>query len=140
MEEDADDLSVTQSGFLQCRTHGVADVQGHTAARAAGDGRHQVTDIAVMGGGGGGGGGGVGVAGGVNTGGRGVQEFPKPQIVSVVWYWNWANLLVLIFGVLPGVLGGIVCGYTFGLDYALAGFAFGFLLAGLTLLYVIFNR
>lgn len=81
-----------------------------------------------------------GVVQGKRGGGRNFTQQPKPQIVSVVWYWNWSNLLLMIFGALPALLLGIVGGFLYGLWGAIQGLALGSVYTSLIMLYVVWNR
>lgn len=68
------------------------------------------------------------------------QEFPKPQIVSVVWYWNWANVLLFACGLLPPVIMGLLYGFLYGFRSVAEGFAIGAGFSACALFYVVWNR
>jgi hypothetical protein len=73
--------------------------------------------------------------------GRGLnEEFPKPQVVSVVWYWNWVNLLIVALGLVPSAVGGLVYLTLYGPAAITEGIAIGSAVSCLGLMYIVFNR
>ena len=72
-------------------------------------------------------------------GGKG-RDYPKPQIVSVVYNWNWVNLLIVVLGVIPAFVFGLVYVVNYGPGAIIEGIAVGAALSSLGLLYVVWNN
>jgi hypothetical protein len=68
------------------------------------------------------------------------RDYPKPQIVSVVYNWPWVNLIIVIYGILPAILGAILFAVLYGPRSILEGFAGGAILTAFALLFVVWNQ
>ena len=74
-----------------------------------------------------------------HVGSREIQQ-PKPQVVSVVWYWKWFNPLIFALGLVPAIVFGLIYLVEYGVEAVFEGIAIGSMLTMLPLIYVVWNR